>query len=59
MKSYWGPLEGKSRWSVEKSSAGWMPGLLTHLEGELSMDKIDFLIIKQRIKEITKKIGRK
>ncbi|KAK2945883.1 putative Branchpoint-bridging protein [Blattamonas nauphoetae] len=52
LRSYWVPKDGTSRWSPEGMKEPLVPGALTHLEGDLSKETIDLILIRRRLKEI-------
>lgn len=56
MTSYWGPPNGSKRMSFPEGKKSNGPSLNYHLEGPLSQDGIDYLILKQRLSELNGKI---
>jgi hypothetical protein len=57
MESYWGPGKDKSRWGDPNNKTPLVPGLLTHLQGDLTKDVIDIIVVRQRIKEVTQRLS--
>jgi hypothetical protein len=56
LESYWGS-SNKTRWGPEVTKTPLVAGTLMHLRGELAIDAVDIIIVRQRIKEVTQRLN--